>query len=454
MAEQYRAPGDADDENHSKAMSEPSRPESRAPGTPDRAPERFASGNPLLVVFVTILIDFVGFSVLIPVLPLYADQLGANGFEVSLMLALYALAQLLFLPAWGWASDRYGRRPVLLISLLGTTGSFILLAGASSLALIYVSRILGGFFAASIGTAQAVVTDVTPPAERAEGMGRIGAAFGLAMVIGPAMGGLLVELGQQVPFYAVAGLAGLNFVLAWWRLPETRAVGAEPVGEQSDADLRALGIALIPTPLRLLGAVHDRRVGLYLYLFFHMFTAFAALEATFTLFLGLRFDATPAQAGLIFAWIGLFIAFTQGWLVGRIARSVRESTLVAVGLALTALGLAAIVVVPSMVWFYVVGPLVAVGNGLAFPTFTSLYSQACETEEAGELLGQSQAMATTGRVVGGMSAGLLMDSFSLAAPFLVAAVWMALALVIFLAARRMLVGDDAPHLVVPERFVP
>jgi MFS family permease len=163
-------------------------------------PEAGSSGSArtvLLIVFVTILIDFVGFSVLVPVLPLYAERLGAAPHQVGLILAFYALAQLVFLPAWGWVSDRVGRRPVLLVSLLGTAISFALLAHADTIPMIYLARVLGGFFAASIGTAQAVVTDVTSAKERAGGMGTIGAAFGMGMILGPVLGGTLATLRRR-----------------------------------------------------------------------------------------------------------------------------------------------------------------------------------------------------------------------------------------------------------------
>ena len=173
------------------------------------------------VVFTTIFLDFIGFSVLIPVLPLYAVELGASAFEVGLILALYAASQLVFLPAWGRLSDHIGRRPVILVSLGGTVLSFLLLGAAHSLAMLYVARVLGGFFAASIGTAQAVVTDLTPPHERACGMGLIGAAFGLGFVLGNALGGELAAFHERIPFYTVAGLALANLGLAWWRLSET-----------------------------------------------------------------------------------------------------------------------------------------------------------------------------------------------------------------------------------------
>jgi len=385
------------------------------------------------IVFITILIDFVGFSILIPVLPEYADNLGANAFQVALMLATYALSQLLFLPAWGWFSDRFGRRPIILISLAGTALSFLLLAFAESLSAIYFSRALGGFFAACVGTAQAVITDVTPPEKRADGMGKIGAALGLAFVVGPAMGGILAGISAQTPFYVVAAIASLNFIAAWFYLPETRSP------DNIAPDLSDFIRSLVPTPVRVMLLVHDRHVGVYLYLWFHIYVAFAAVEGSFPLYLLRRYDATSLDIGIIFAWIGIFIAISQGVLVGRLARYFREGTMVVIGLAVTAVGLLAITWAPSYGWLYVVGPIVAIGNGIAFPSFTSLYSQTCATRDAGELMGQGNSMAVTGRVVGSLGAGLLMDHFGLDTPFIVSGLLMGSAGLIFLAGYRILV---------------
>jgi DHA1 family tetracycline resistance protein-like MFS transporter len=389
----------------------------------------------IFIVFATILIDFIGFSILIPVLPDYADRLGASAFEVASIVAVYALTQLLFLPAWGWFSDRFGRRPVILVSLTGTVGSFLLLAFAEDLNTIYVSRIFGGFFAASVGTAQAVITDVTPPSQRADGMGKIGAALGLAFVLGPALGGILADFSTQMPFYAVSAVAAINLVLAWFYLPETQPVGErEPVWAE-------LWQSLVPTPIRMLMSVHDRRVGLYLYLWFHIYVGFAAVEGSFPLFLLRRYNATTLEVGLIFAWIGVFIAVSQGVLVGRLARFMKEGTLVVLGLLITGVGLLGIALAPSFTWLYVAGPVVAMGNGIAFPSFTSLYSQTCDDRDAGELLGQGNSMGIAGRVVGALAAGLLMDYFGLAIPFLAAGAVMFSAAAVFAAAHRILV----PH---------
>ena len=396
-----------------------------------------ASRTVLLVVFATILIDFIGFSVLIPVLPLFAERLGASPFQVALILTVYALAQLLFLPAWGWVSDRVGRRPVILISLFGTVCSFVLLAFADSIGMIYAARVLAGFFAASIGTAQAVVTDVTSPSERARGMGIIGAAFGAGMIVGPMLGGLSAELHEKAPFYAVALLATLNFVVAWFRLPESRPP------QRRSPDWSELRHSFVPTPVRLVMAVHDRRIGLFLYLFFQVFTAFAVLEALITLYMGDQYGATPLDVGLLFAWIGVVLVLTQGVLLRRLVNYAGETRLVVVGLTAMGVGLAAMAFVPSYGWFYAVGTVIAFGNGITFPSFTSLYSKACEAENAGELLGQGQAMATTGRIIGPTIGGLLMQHWFPSAPFLLAGAMMLLSLAMFGAFHRILVppGD-------------
>ena len=391
----------------------------------------------LLVVFTTILIDFIGFSVLVPVLPLFADRLGATPLQIGLILSFYALAQLVFLPVWGWISDRVGRRPVLLVSLAGTAASFVLLALARDIETIYLARILAGIFAASIGTAQAVVTDLTPPSERAGGMGLIGAAFGAGMIVGPMLGGALASVSEQLPFYAVAILAAVNGMLAVVLLPESRPTDL-PRPPWSDL-LRTF----VPTPLRLIFAVHDRRIATFLTLFFLVFSAFSVVESMITLYLGRRFGADELDAALIFAWIGVFLAATQGLLLRRLVAAVGEWPLVLVGLFLMAAGIGAVAWAPSLGWYFVIGPVIAVGNGLAFPSFTSLFSKACRAEEAGELMGQSQSMATTGRIVGPIAAGQLMRSSGLGAPFVVAGALLLGVLGLTLALRGILVDDAA-----------
>ena len=389
----------------------------------------------LWIIFTTILIDFIGFSVLLPGLPYYATRLGASSVQVAYILSLYAAAQLVFLPAWGWLSDRIGRRPVILISLSGTVASFVLLALGQSLATIYLARVLAGLFAASIGTAQAIANDVTRDAERAGGMGLIGAAFVLGFVLGPPLGGLLSKIGPRAPFYGICVLALANLAVAFFRLPESHP----PPKERNWA---GLGRTLIPSPLRLLFALHDGCIGRYLFLFLVLFTAFAALESMFMLFMDKRFGLDISAASYVFAYIGVWIALTQGVLIRRLAPLLGETRLVVIGLVMTGAGLAVIPLVPSPAWLYLVTPIIAVGNGLAFPSFTSLYSKACKAEKAGELMGESQSMATTGRIFGPIWAGFAFGRIDYGAPFVIAGFLMFVALGLFRLWWRTLLGGE------------
>jgi len=264
----------------------------------------------------------------------------------------------------------------------------------------------------------------------------IGAAFGAGMIVGPMLGGLLSAVDEQLPFAAVAALALANFAVAWWQLPESRPASlGRPGGFE-------FWRALVPAPVRLVGAVHERRVGLFLYLFFHLFTAFAVLEALTTVYVHRAFGTTMLDVGLLFAWIGLVIVLTQAVALRRLVRMLDETSLVALGLAAMAAGLALLPLLPRFGWFYAAGAVIAFGNGIAIPAFTSLFSKACRAEHAGELMGESQAMATTGRIVGPIAGGFLMERVGLGAPFVAAGAMMLAALAAFVVARGVLVVPE------------
>jgi MFS family permease len=401
-------------------------------------------GVVLSLIFATILLDFVGFSILIPVLPLYAEDLGASKIEVGLILSLYSLGLVLFLPFWGWVSDRIGRRPVILFCLLGTTGYFGFLAVADSVGEIYVARALGGFFGASIGTAQAYITDITAPEDRARGMGLIGAAFGLGFVLGNVIGGVLHDLHPILPFLTTAGLALVNFLVAFALLPESRPLPATRAG------LRGLGRALIPTPLQLFAGAHSTRMRLYLYLFFHIFAAFSALEAMFPLWARETFGWGAREIGLYLGYLGVIIGGTQLILIGRLTATYGEVPLVILGLAFTGISMVLLPLADSLWPLVLVGAGVAFGNGIAFPTFTSLFSKACGVEDAGEFLGHSQSMAQTGRALGPYWGGWAMGSIGGGAPLFLGGLGVLSALGIFLLGRGILVsGADVKEAQIP-----
>ncbi len=386
----------------------------------------------IAVIFTTILIDFIGFSILIPVLPRVVEGLGADSYHVPMITALYALGLVLFLPLWGWVSDRIGRRPVLLVSLLGTALSFVLLAMSSTLAMIYTARLLGGFFGASIGAAQAYMTDLTDQESRTEGMGLIGAASGIGLVLGTALGGILAWIDQNLPFYATAAVAALNFALAAWALPESRTP------EPSDIGWRGLARALIPAPLLVAGSVHDNRTRLYLYLFLHIFFAFSAIEAMFPLYAYDRFGWTELQIGLYMAGVMAVLGATQGLAVAPLARAWGEAPVTAAGLGVMGaaiVGLSAAYTLPVLV---VSSVGLAFGAGLAITTFTSMFSKVAAAHEAGVYMSQSQAMANTGRTVGSFCWGWVFYNAGAGAPFFFSGLGTLGAMAIFLAASRFL----------------
>ena len=385
------------------------------------------------MIFATILLDFMGFSILIPVLPTVLVDLGADAVDVAVVLALYVIAMVVFLPFWGWVSDRIGRRPVLLACLLGTAASFAVMAVAQTLATFYVARVLAGFFGASVGTAQAYITDITSEDERAGGIGMIGAASAMGALFGPALGGLLLNVDPALPFYVPVAIALIAFAAALFFLPESRAASPEMNG------WKGLARTFVPTPLLVFFASHDNRTRLYLYLFLHVFAAFAALEGMFPLYAAARFEWAEVEVGLFLSLIAISFALTQLVLVARLSQLIGEVGLSAIGLGLCSLGLLGLGETHT-VWVMVAAAIVtAVGTGLWFPTFTSMFSKACgSADEAGEYMARSVAMSQTGRGLGIIVGGLAHQHIAPGAEFTLGGIGVALALAILLAGLPML----------------
>jgi MFS family permease len=385
------------------------------------------------IIFTTILIDFLGYSILIPVLPTFAKQnLGVDAFGIGLITALYALGLVMFLPLWGWVSDRIGRRPVILVSLLGTAVSFVLLAISHSLAAALFARFLGGFFGASVGTAQAAMTDLTDESSRAQGMGVIGAASGIGVVLGTALGGLLGGIDPLLPFYATAGVAALNFLLAAFALPESKA----PVIREHG--WRGFAHAVVPEPVQAVADARGKRQRFYLFLFLHMFFAFSAIESMFPLFAAARFGWGETHTGLFMAAIALVLGGSQGLIVGPLSRRFSETQLTSFGLGLTGASIAALSLCHSLPALTVSSLGVALGAGVAFPAFTSLFSKVCGAHEAGAAMSRSQAMIHLGRALGAFSWGWVFASFGAGPPFFFAGLALLAALGVFVTAARVL----------------
>jgi len=348
----------------------------------------------LIPVLLAVVLDLVGFGIVIPLLTFYAETYQAGPMEVTLLMAVYSLAQFLMAPVWGGLSDRIGRRPVMLISLTMTTVCLAGFAWADTLALLFIFRTLHGAAAANIATAQACVADLTPPEKRAMGMGLIGAAFGFGFTVGPFIGGELSIYGYAAPIWVAAGLAALNLVLAFFMLPETKAPDT----------VRA---ARTLSPSAFIKVVQHPVVGLCILLTFVMTISFAAMESTFTLFAEHVRGLSAVQVGRMFGVAGVVMIVVQGGLVGRLVKILGEAQLIPLGILLLVGGLALLPFAPPTWPMVGVFALIAVGQGLASPSLSSLISRGTSPEEQGFVLGTNQSMSALARVIGPTLGGML-----------------------------------------------
>lgn len=374
--------------------------------------------SPQVIIFVTVFIDLLGFGIIIPLLPFYAETFGASAFVVGMLTTVFSLMQFLFAPLWGRLSDVIGRRPVILLGLAGSALSYLIFGLATSLTTLFVARLLAGVAGANIPTAQAFIADTTTPANRAKGMGMIGAAFGLGFIFGPALGGFLSRWGYAAPAFFAAALSLANLVAGLFLLPESL-----PPERRSLA--RRMG--RVEAFRR---AVARPRLPIVLLVFFLIITAFASFEAMFPLFAEARFGFGPSTIGYLFAWVGLVLALVQGMLVGRIVKRLGEHRLVPAALAVVAGGLLAIAVVPDVPLLAAATGILAAGMGLQSPSMMSVISQLADPADQGATLGVSQSLASLGRVIGPLWGGWIYDAFGHTMPFFTASGLMVVALVL------------------------
>lgn len=340
------------------------------------------------IVFLTVFIDLLGFGIVIPLLPLYAERYHPTPMQFGLLMSSYSAMQFVFAPILGRLSDRIGRRPVLIVSLAGTVIGYLVFAFARSLGALFFSRILDGITGGNIATAQAVIADSTSREDRARGMGMVGMSFGLGFIFGPAIGGFAVKLGEAGPGLAAAALSFVALVWTILRLPETRPEGApaRPVP--------------IVSPRSVLHALKRPLVGVILALAFINTGAFANLESTFSQFVHARFGSGPTAVAWLFVVIGVVAAFVQGFLVKRLVPRIGEPAVIAWGTAVLAVGFVVLVFVRNLPELIGAIVLMALGSGLVNPSLSSLLSKRASEHEQGEALGSFQSMTAMGRIFG------------------------------------------------------
>jgi DHA1 family tetracycline resistance protein-like MFS transporter len=380
-------------------------------------PIRMKRLNALVAIFLTIFVDLVGFGVIVPLLPFYGEHFHAAPDLVTLLMAIYSFTQFLFAPFWGRLSDRYGRKPVLMASLAGIALSYVWLGFADALWQLFAARALAGAMAGNIAAAQAYIADVTPPEKRAQGMGLIGAAFGLGFIFGPAIGGLLGGADPAHPHFLApaltsAGLSLAALLFATLALDESLdpAARAALAGRPRPARLAALGAAL-----------RDRELGLSVLLLFLTTFVFAGMEATFAMWSERMFGWGATQNGYVFAYTGVLAALVQGGLIRRLAARFGERRLILQGAVALGLGLLLIPFSGSLALLLLAMALLAYGAGVSNPSLSSLVSLAAKAESRGTTLGVSQSAASLARILGPALAGASFWLLGRDSPFLLGA---------------------------------
>jgi DHA1 family tetracycline resistance protein-like MFS transporter len=374
------------------------------------------NNKPLLSIILVVFIDLLGFSLVLPLLPYYAETFQAPEFVTGLLIASYAAMQLIGAPLLGRLSDRFGRRPVLLISILGTFLGFLLLGFARALWVLFASRAIDGLTGGNLSVAQAYISDVTDARDRARGLGMIGAAFGLGFIIGPVTGGVLSQWGYDVPAFAAAGLAFVNLVLIYAWLPEslTEARRTQMTENRPPVTLSAL-VAALQRPF----------TGSLLITRFFFGLAFAIFQTIFALYALTRFSLTAAQTGYVLTYVGVLSVITQGFLVGRLSKRVREDTLIFACVALMGLSLLGWALAPSVLVLLIVIAPTAFSGGLLNTILSSTLTKAVEPQEIGGILGLSTSVESATRILAPILGGALLQQVGTWAPGIFSALVMA-----------------------------
>lgn len=370
-----------------------------------------------------VIVDLIGFGIVMPVLPFYAKELGADGTTLGLLFTSYAAAQFVFAPVWGRLSDRIGRRPVLLLTIAGTAASLLCLGLASSLPAIFAARLLAGAFAANVSVASAYIGDATPPEERTRWMGMLGASFGIGFLVGPALGGALAPFGYRVPLLFAAGLAALNWIAAVARLQE-------PVRSAAPADAAAAAGRF--------AALRDPVVLRLCLLNFVFSFAVTQLETIFAFFMLDRFGYDASHVAVILVGMALVMGGIQGGGMKALSKRYEERALVSLGTLLLGIAFLAIPEMPTVALLVVPLVLSAIGRAISQPALMSLVSFAGTASARGAVMGTFQASASLARVAGPAAAGALYD-VDAAYPF-----WLAGALALLVCAGRAWLPARAP----------
>jgi MFS family permease len=398
----------------------------RTPPNPDQPK---ASAASLFIIFFTVFIDLVGFGIIIPILQPYAREFNATDLEAGVLMGIFSAVQFFVIPVWGWLSDRYGRKPIILIGLFGTVISYLIMGFAHSLGMLFAGRILAGLSAGKFVAAQAYVADITPPEKRAHGMGMIGIAFGLGFILGPVIGGTLSQHELHIAGFTIDHFAVPSFAAAIFSLLAL-GFGIVRLRESLPPERRVLHGKMRHPILDITRVVADKPLFRVILSNFLYTVTFSMWETVFVLFvgaevlIGVEDKILSKQVGYLFGFAGLLSAFIQGGLIRPMVKRFGESSLAKGGFAFLALGYLGFVA--FYFWgtrgeiFQLVPVLVLVGMGIGLlnPTISAMVSKLVGPERQGEVLGAFQGLGSLGRVIGPMTGAVLFAKVGHIAPYL------------------------------------
>ncbi|MCB9027227.1 MAG: MFS transporter [Bdellovibrionaceae bacterium] len=391
----------------------------------------------LLVIFITVFIDLVGFGIIIPLSPYLAKSFGADALQVGLLMSIYSIMQFAFAPFWGQLSDKLGRRPVILVSLIGASMAHLLFAFGESLTILFIARALAGLFGGNISTAMAYIADITASKNRSKGMAIIGVAFGLGFILGPMIGGfsshwglqigMLPPLGESFPALIASLICFLNFALALFILKESLPVESRGHALQRPSRIKMI-LQYFNRPL--LNAV--------LFTYFLNTLGMANMEASLFLYVKDKFQWSMTDASWGFAYVGVVMVIVQGVFIRRFVPKFGEVKILTLGLILASIGMIGIGLSSEIPFLAVAVTFMAVGSSFINPTSTGTMSLLCDSSEQGAVMGTGQSLSALGRVLGPVLGGWVYRDFGWSYPFYVAGILLAIGYIIIWSKRSLL----------------
>lgn len=380
------------------------------------------------IIFVTIFLDLLGIGVLVPVIPFLVRRFDSDALTVGLLALSFSAAQFIAAPILGELSDRHGRRPVLLLSLLGSALGYFVFGAAGSLLVMFLARILAGFTGGNIAAAQAYIADISEPKDRAKNFGLMGAAFGLGFIVGPALGGFLVKISLSAPAYGAGLLSLLTMGFGYFMLPESLRPEYRRTGAFRWQVLNPFSQAV--------AALRRTELWPLMLAFFVLNFAFSGLQTNFAVYTADKLAMGPEANAAVFVYIGFLAALMQAVILRRLTRHYTDRGLALAGIAIMSTGFLVIAFAQDLAVLYLGCTLTPVGSSLTTPTLTSLFSKLVSAKEQGWAMGAVQSSASLARVVGPVWAGLVYDHIGFSAPYWTGSFWMLVALAVVLLAVR------------------